>query len=54
MLPLRCPELFRGRGLLKPFQRILLFGPPGTVKTILAKSIANYAAATFINVSTSK
>ncbi len=49
-LPMRQPQLFAHMGI-KPHRGVLLYGPPGCGKTLIAKAIAGEIGANFISVS---
>ena len=48
-LPLAHPELYEDIGI-KPPKGVILYGVPGTGKTLLAKAVANQTSATFLRV----
>ena len=48
-LPMKHPELFKHLGI-EPPKGVMLYGPPGCGKTLLAKAVANESGANFVSI----
>ncbi|XP_071488039.1 outer mitochondrial transmembrane helix translocase-like [Diadema antillarum] len=53
LMPIKKKHLFAGSKLMQPPKGVLLYGPPGCGKTMIAKAIAKDAGCRFINLQAS-